>query len=286
MATGQYEELESLSPNDSEELGSFAPIYLHQLEAAPNSNIPVHSFQSTDTFLPYPIMIQTKLEYTSQPLDNSLPDLIQPVQDAEPSESSASSTPTTPTTPNNDGIETAPRGTKFIFIMEDPTKPNTFREKRQQTEEERAQQKEDFQMLKGIGGACIPCHRRKKKCGSGDPCPQCARSGRECIRKFSHASSGSATKRGKASCAPGPSQQADSHLQQLCKDNSAQNTSPSSNNSTFHDSNPTSAASETSNVDAGRISPVTWDLQGAYEGEDLMPFPGMSLLRRATYEVV
>lgn len=287
--TGQYEARRPLSPG----VGDFVPIYLCEAGA----NIPAYpSFHPTgrNSFLPnFPSLIQVQTErYVSQPMNNSqVPDLIRSEKRAQPSESPASSTPPTPTTPitlNNDGTETALRG-NFIFIMENPTERTTFRERRQWTEKDRAQKKEDFEQLKKIGGACIPCHQSKKKCGSGDPCPQCARKGKKCIRRVNHISSGSTAKSGKPSYSPGPFQQADSHLQQLCNDDSAQIISASSDNSfvsPVNDSKIISATSKTPKVDNGRISPVSWDLQGAYEGEDLMPFHSMSLLRRATYEAV
>ena len=68
-------------------------------------------------------------------------------------------------------------------IIEDPTNPKPYREKRKQSDEERTRRKEDAQLLKALGGACLSCRQHKKKCGFGDPCPLCIRTGKMCIRR-------------------------------------------------------------------------------------------------------
>ena len=71
----------------------------------------------------------------------------------------------------------------FDFVMEDPTNPQNYREKRVRSRTELDKQKEDIRQLKEYGGACQWCYRNKKKCGPSTPCPPCLSNRRECVRR-------------------------------------------------------------------------------------------------------
>jgi hypothetical protein len=73
--------------------------------------------------------------------------------------------------------------TCYDFVMEDPTNPHCYREKRFRSRNELDQQKEEIRHLKEYGGACLSCYRSKKKCGPSNPCPPCLTNGRECVRR-------------------------------------------------------------------------------------------------------
>lgn len=71
----------------------------------------------------------------------------------------------------------------YDFVMEDPTNPHGYREKRFRSRMELDKQKEEIRHLKEYGGACLSCYRSKKKCGPSTPCPPCLSNGRECVRR-------------------------------------------------------------------------------------------------------
>ncbi|KAJ5935327.1 hypothetical protein N7466_004874 [Penicillium verhagenii] len=71
----------------------------------------------------------------------------------------------------------------YDFVIEDPTNPLGYREKRFRSRTELDKQKEDIRHLKEYGGACLACHRSKKKCGPSTPCPPCLAHDRKCVRK-------------------------------------------------------------------------------------------------------
>ena len=71
----------------------------------------------------------------------------------------------------------------YDFVMEDPTNPHCYREKRFRSRMELDKQKEEIRHLKEYGGACLSCYRSKKKCGPSTPCPPCLTNGRECVRR-------------------------------------------------------------------------------------------------------
>lgn len=71
----------------------------------------------------------------------------------------------------------------YDFVMEDPTNPHGYREKRVRSKGELDKQKEDIRQLKQYGGACRACYNSKKKCGPSTPCPPCLANKRECVRK-------------------------------------------------------------------------------------------------------
>lgn len=71
----------------------------------------------------------------------------------------------------------------YDFVMEDPTNPHGYREKRFRSRMELDKQKEEIRHLKQYGGACLSCYRSKKKCGPSTPCPPCLTNGRECVRR-------------------------------------------------------------------------------------------------------
>ena len=80
-------------------------------------------------------------------------------------------------------LKTPPPEMKFEFVLEDPSKPQTFREKRHRSRHEIEKQREDIRQLKEFGGACEGCRQSKKKCSTANPCPHCVASNRECIRR-------------------------------------------------------------------------------------------------------
>ncbi|KAJ6084113.1 hypothetical protein N7486_010913 [Penicillium sp. IBT 16267x] len=71
----------------------------------------------------------------------------------------------------------------YDFVMEDPTNPHGYREKRFRSRMELDKQKEEIRHLKEYGGACLWCYRSKKKCGPSTPCPPCLTNGRKCVRR-------------------------------------------------------------------------------------------------------
>lgn len=75
----------------------------------------------------------------------------------------------------------ASRETPFI-IIEDPTHPGTYREKKPRSREDLAKQKQASHDLKVSGGACVWCYRSKKKCDASPVCHPCRSGNRKCIR--------------------------------------------------------------------------------------------------------
>ncbi|KAJ5899689.1 hypothetical protein N7495_004433 [Penicillium taxi] len=68
------------------------------------------------------------------------------------------------------------------FISEDPTNKTRYRERKLRSQLDIEQRKNDIRHLKEFGGACLWCHRSKKKCGAVYPCPSCVHHNRKCIR--------------------------------------------------------------------------------------------------------
>ncbi|KAJ6108193.1 hypothetical protein N7523_009516 [Penicillium sp. IBT 18751x] len=73
------------------------------------------------------------------------------------------------------------RETPFI-IIEDPTHPGTYRERKPRSREDLAKQKQAIHDLKVSGGACVWCYRSKKKCDASAVCHPCRSGNRKCIR--------------------------------------------------------------------------------------------------------
>lgn len=70
----------------------------------------------------------------------------------------------------------------YEFVAEDPTIPTSRSDRKPRSKEELEQQKEEVQLLRKFGGACLWCYRSKKKCGPASPCPPCQVNRRKCIR--------------------------------------------------------------------------------------------------------
>ncbi|KAJ5983452.1 hypothetical protein N7481_005551 [Penicillium waksmanii] len=197
---------------------------------------------------------------------------------------------TTPATSRRYSREPSPE-CNLTIIMEDPPNSKSYREKLIRTDEERAQQKEDGRRLKEIGGACIACYQSKKKCGLGNPCPLCKRSGKECVRKYPGSSSPSPSRSGSAQpSTPESFGEGCSHLKLPSKDNPADLPFfpvPLDNLSTMDPSIPSVQWGQwmTSNDDLGRISPLGFTLDGAFEENDFGDYsPQFEQLFRATYD--
>ncbi|KAJ5758873.1 hypothetical protein N7520_006029 [Penicillium odoratum] len=79
----------------------------------------------------------------------------------------------------------APFNTSLQWIAEDPRSKQRHREKRVRTQLEIENRKEDIQKLKQFGGACLWCHRSKKKCDPAQNCELCRANKRRCIRSHS-----------------------------------------------------------------------------------------------------
>ncbi|KAJ5924162.1 hypothetical protein N7466_008349 [Penicillium verhagenii] len=71
------------------------------------------------------------------------------------------------------------------WVLVDPTKKDCRREKRTRTQLDIENRKEDIQRLKEFGGACMWCHRSKKKCDPAQVCQPCRSNKRRCIRSSS-----------------------------------------------------------------------------------------------------
>ncbi|KAF7717979.1 Fungal Zn(2)-Cys(6) binuclear cluster domain-containing protein [Penicillium ucsense] len=80
------------------------------------------------------------------------------------------------------GSKTPARQVELGIVLEDPKNGVSPREKRVRSREELESQKKAMRTLKEKGGACEACFKSKKRCGPGNPCPSCARRGRQCIR--------------------------------------------------------------------------------------------------------
>ncbi|KAJ5925294.1 hypothetical protein N7454_007933 [Penicillium verhagenii] len=75
-----------------------------------------------------------------------------------------------------------PEETGLEWILVNPTKKECHREKRTRTQLDIENRKEDIQKLKEFGGACLWCHRSKKKCDPAEVCQPCRSNKRRCIR--------------------------------------------------------------------------------------------------------
>ncbi|KAJ5324408.1 hypothetical protein N7476_003008 [Penicillium atrosanguineum] len=75
-----------------------------------------------------------------------------------------------------------PSGETPFIIIEDPTHPGTYREKKHRSREDLAKQKQASHDLKVSGGACVWCYRSKKKCDASPVCHPCRSGNRKCIR--------------------------------------------------------------------------------------------------------
>ncbi|KAJ5914501.1 hypothetical protein N7504_003384 [Penicillium tannophilum] len=71
------------------------------------------------------------------------------------------------------------------WIAEDPTSKQRHHEKRVRTQLDVENRKEDIQKLKEFGGACLWCHRSKKKCDPAQNCQPCRANKRKCVRSAS-----------------------------------------------------------------------------------------------------
>jgi hypothetical protein len=70
----------------------------------------------------------------------------------------------------------------LTIVMEDPGSPESCRKKRQRTKAEGEKRKQDSQLLKESGGACVWCFVNKRKCSPEVPCVSCVSNDRECFR--------------------------------------------------------------------------------------------------------
>ncbi|KAJ5108009.1 hypothetical protein N7456_004684 [Penicillium angulare] len=75
---------------------------------------------------------------------------------------------------------------EYDFCAGDPLNPKKdYQEKRERSQSELDQQKEEIRQLKEYGGACDRCYKSKKKCGPSSPCPPCRANKRKCVRRGS-----------------------------------------------------------------------------------------------------
>ncbi|KAJ5646265.1 hypothetical protein N7490_002637 [Penicillium lividum] len=79
----------------------------------------------------------------------------------------------------------SPLNSSLQWIAVDPRSKKRHREKRVRTRLEMENRKEDIQKLKEFGGACLWCHRSKKKCDAAQNCELCRANKRNCIRSHS-----------------------------------------------------------------------------------------------------
>lgn len=79
----------------------------------------------------------------------------------------------------------SPHASTLQWIAEDPTSKQRHHEKRVRTQLEVENRKEDIQKLKEYGGACLWCHRSKKKCDPAQICQPCRANKRRCVRSSS-----------------------------------------------------------------------------------------------------
>ncbi|KAJ5671341.1 hypothetical protein N7507_000468 [Penicillium longicatenatum] len=79
----------------------------------------------------------------------------------------------------------APDVSTYQWIAEDPTSKQRHHEKRVRTQLDVENRKEDIQKLKEFGGACLWCHRSKKKCDPAQICQPCQTNKRKCVRSSS-----------------------------------------------------------------------------------------------------
>ncbi|KAJ5547829.1 hypothetical protein N7513_005063 [Penicillium frequentans] len=79
----------------------------------------------------------------------------------------------------------SPQVSTLQWIAEDPTSKQRHHEKRVRTQLDVENRKEEIQKLKEFGGACLWCHRSKKKCDPAQNCQPCRANKRKCVRSSS-----------------------------------------------------------------------------------------------------
>ncbi|KAJ6088633.1 hypothetical protein N7486_009894 [Penicillium sp. IBT 16267x] len=87
--------------------------------------------------------------------------------------------------PSRKREQPSPQASTLQWIAEDPTSKQRHHEKRVRTQADVENRKEDIQKLKEFGGACLWCHRSKKKCDPAQICQPCQANKRKCVRSSS-----------------------------------------------------------------------------------------------------
>ncbi|EAW10554.1 uncharacterized protein ACLA_050260 [Aspergillus clavatus NRRL 1] len=180
---------------------------LHHFEAYPHA-------QSTQSQVPIEISFprqgsvpNTRLEYQPGPRSRISPDICTEIpferqnnssnglfsaiaQNApcSPVEYLHSSNHTSPFTKDgHEGLASA-NSQELNIVLEDPRILSQHRKRRLRSKREFDQAKQDNQLIRTLGGACIWCYRKKKRCGTVVACLTCQKLGLQCIRKYTQLS--------------------------------------------------------------------------------------------------